>query len=219
MLLEQSFEVARPIATVWQAFQDLRATASCIPGAEITEVEDNRKAAGTFRIQLGPIKAAFAGEAEIVRDDATYSGTITGSGRDGKNASRVKSSVEYTLVPVGDAATRIDLKVDYNIAGPLAQFSRGGIVKDIAASITKMFATNLEAMLVASSAPAAPAPQPAAPAGDAAPPASAEPAPAQPAPRPAGPRPAAEPQSLNLVSLLWSLLWQRITGLFKGGRS
>ena len=112
MLLEQSFEVARPIAVVWQAFQDLRATASCIPGAEITEVEDNRKAAGTFRIQLGPIKAAFAGEAEIVRDDATHSGTITGSGRDGKSASRVKSSVEYKLVALSESATRIDLKVD-----------------------------------------------------------------------------------------------------------
>ena len=69
MQLEQSFEVARPIQPVWQMFEDLRATASCIPGAEITSVEDNRKAVGVFRIQLGPIKAAFAGEAEIVRDE------------------------------------------------------------------------------------------------------------------------------------------------------
>ena len=212
MLLEQSFEVARPIAVVWQAFQDLRATASCIPGAEITEVEDNRKAAGTFRIQLGPIKAAFAGEAEIVRDDATHSGTITGSGRDGKSASRVKSSVEYKLVALSESTTRIDLKVDYNIAGPLAQFSRGGIVKDIAASITRMFAGNLEAML-ATAAPATAAAEPASSSAgtvpSAAPSASAHPMP---------PRPAAETQSLNLVSLLWSALRQRIARLFGAGK-
>lgn len=204
MLLEQSFEVGRPIAVVWQAFQDLRATASCIPGAEITKVEDNRKAAGTFRLQLGPIKAAFAGEAEIVRDDATYSGTITGAGRDGKNASRVKSSVEYKLVALAESATRIDLKVDYSIAGPLAQFSRGGIVKDIATSITRMFAGNLEAMLAA--APVAAAQE--VPSSRDAAAASISPAPVQPS------RPAAEPQSLNLVSLLWSLLRQRFARLF-----
>lgn len=213
MLLEQSFEVARPIKTVWQAFEDLGATASCIPGAEITNVEDNRKAAGTFRIQLGPIKAAFAGEAEIVRDEASYSGTITGSGRDGKNSSRVKSAVEYKLVAVDDATTRVDLKVDYSIAGPLAQFSRAGIVKDIAASITKIFATNLEAMLATTAASAAPEAAASAAAGE-----GGEAAP-QPARSPAPPRAAAEPQSLNLVSLVWSLIWQRITGLFKAGKS
>jgi carbon monoxide dehydrogenase subunit G len=192
---------------VWQAFQDLRATASCIPGAEITEIENNRKAVGTFRIQLGPIKAAFAGEAEIVRDDATHSGTITGSGRDGKNASRVKSSVEYKLVALSESTTRIDLKVDYSISGPLAQFSRGGIVKDIAASITRMFAGNLEAMLTA-----APAPQ------DAPSSASATSAPASASSQPMPPRPAAAPQSLNLVSLLWSLLRQRVARLFGPGK-
>ncbi len=213
MLLEQSFEVARPIKIVWQAFEDLGATASCIPGAEITNVEDNRKAAGTFRIQLGPIKAAFAGEAEIVRDEASHSGTITGSGRDGKNSSRVKSAVEYKLVAVDDATTRVDLKVDYNIAGPLAQFSRAGIVKDIAASITKIFATNLEAMLASTAASAAPEAAASAAAGE-----GGEVAP-QPVRPSAPPRAAAEPQSLNLVSLVWSLIWQRVTGLFKAGKS
>lgn len=213
MLLDQSFEVARPIAVVWQTFQDLRATASCIPGAEITEVEDNRKAAGTFRIQLGPIKAAFAGEAEVVRDDATFSGTITGSGRDGKNASRVKSSVEYKLVALSESSTRIDLKVDYNIAGPLAQFSRGGIVKDIAASITRMFAANLEAMLAAAPMPVQ-APREGTSSADAA---AASPPPSAPVP-PMPPRPAVEPQALNLVSLLWSLLRQRIASLFGAGK-
>jgi carbon monoxide dehydrogenase subunit G len=218
LLLEQSFEVARPIVVVWQAFQDLRATASCIPGAEITEVEDDRRAAGTFRIQLGPIKAAFAGEAEIARDDITHSGTITGSGRDGKSASRVKSSVEYKLVAVGESATRIDLKVDYNIAGPLAQFSRGGIVKDIAASITKMFAANLEAMLVAMPAPApAPAATEDRSTADCADAVSSS-VPSTPV-QPMQPRPASAPQSLNLVSLLWSLLRQRIAGLFRSSGS
>ena len=206
MQLEQSFEVARPIQPVWQMFEDLRATASCIPGAEITSVEDNRKAVGVFRIQLGPIKAAFAGEAEIVRDEPNYSGTISGAGRDGKNATRVKAGVEYKLVPVSESVTRVDLMVDYNITGPLAQFSRAGIVKDIAGSITKMFASNLDNML-ASAAPSKSA-QSGSASGNTA---SAIVTESSQAPS----RINAEPQSLNLVSLVLSSIWRRITGIFK----
>lgn len=202
MQLEQSFEVAHPIQAVWLGLEDLRATATCIPGAEITNVEDNRKASGLFRVQLGPIKAAFAGEAEVTRDDATHSGTIKGAGRDGKNATRVNATVEYRLTPVNDVATRIDLQVDYAITGTLAQFSRAGIVKEIAGSITKMFANNLGKMLDSSAAPAVASSQVEA--------ATATPASRAPA--------TAEPQSLNFASLVMSLIWQRITGIFKSGK-
>ncbi len=198
MQLEQSFEVAHSLQAVWRALEDLRATATCIPGAEITNVEDNRKASGVFRVQLGPIKAAFAGEAEVTRDDATHSGTIKGAGRDGKNATRVNATVEYRLVPVSDPTTRIELKVDYSITGPLAQFSRAGIVKEIAGSITKMFATNLGKMLDSSAAPVAAS-------------GTAEAAAAALVPQ----MPATEPQSLNFASLMLSLIWRRITGIFK----
>ncbi|RJF69386.1 SRPBCC family protein [Rhodopseudomonas palustris] len=207
MQLDQSFEVGRTLDTVWRGLGDLPATASCIPGAEITQVDGNEKASGVFKVQLGPIKAAFAGDAEVVRDEATHSGTISGAGKDGKNATRVKALVKYQLHAVGDAATRIDLSVEYSISGPLAQFSRAGIVKEIAGSITKVFATNLEAMLAASaSAPAAvpPAELPSsAPAQSSSTPPSAERLQA-----------AAPPPSLNLGALMWNLLWQKIKGVF-----
>lgn len=202
MQLEQSFDVPYSIQTVWKALEDLRETAACIPGAEITNVEDNRKATGVFRVQLGPIKAAFAGEAEVTRNDATHSGTIKGAGRDGKNATRVNATVEYRLAPVNDVATRIELKVDYGITGPLAQFSRAGIVKEIAGSITKMFATNLGRMLDSAASPAV--------AGGTSDAAAAA--------APVSQTPAAEPKSLNFASLMLSLIWRRIIGIFNSSK-
>ena len=203
MQLEQSFEVAHPVATVWQGLEDLRATASCIPGAEITEVQENRKAVGVFRVQLGPIKAAFAGEAEVTRSDADHSGVIKGAGRDGKNATRVNATVEYRLLPVNDAATRIELKVDYSIAGPLAQFSRGSIVKEIAGSITRMFANNLEKMLGASVAATS----------------SVAGATSEVIPPPQARTAHVEPQPLNFVSLMMSLIRRRLTGMFRSSHT
>lgn len=190
MQLEQSFEVARPIDTVWQIFKDLRATASCIPGAELTEIKDDSHATGIFRVQLGPIKAAFEGQIEVTRDDANHSGVIAGSGRDGKNSTRVKSTVTYRLSALDAQKTKVDMSVDYSISGPLAQFSRGAIVQDIAASITKMFVKNLENMLSATAA------------GDSA---QAETAP---------PAPDNTVQSINLFSLIMSVLWRKIAGIF-----
>ncbi len=221
MQLEQSFEIARPIEPLWAAFGDLKSTASCIPGAEISKVEGN-KAEGVFRVQLGPIKAAFAGEAEVTRDDATHSGTITGAGRDGKNSTRVKATVGYKLVELSNSATRIDLSVDYSITGPLAQFRRAGIVKDMAASITKLFAKNLEAMLAqsadagvaeapshASDLETSSAPAPSVSASVSAPPTDAH----------ASAKAEAPAQSINLVSLLLGVLWQRITGIFRSSKT
>ena len=107
-------------------------------------------------------------------------------------------------LPVNDAATRIELKVDYSIAGPLAQFSRGAIVKEIAGSITRMFASNLEKMLGASAA----SPLSAASAAGAAIPSSRS---MQAAP--------VEAQPLNFVSLMLSLIWRRIGGIFRSSHS
>jgi carbon monoxide dehydrogenase subunit G len=196
--LDQAFDVNFSLPVVWRALEDLRATASCIPGAEITNVEDNQKASGVFRVQLGPIKAAFAGDAEVTRDNAAHAGTIKGAGRDGKNASRVNASVEYQLSSVNDNTTRITLKVDYSMTGTLAQFSRGGLVKEIAASITKIFAGNLEKMLAAN---VAPAPVPG----------SGENTTAHAVP----PVLHNEPQSLNVFTLIFSAFGRWIAGFFK----
>ena len=200
MQLEQAFDVTYPLPVVWRAFEDLRATASCIPGAAITNVEDNRKASGVFRVQLGPIKAAFAGDAEVTRDEAAHSGTIKGTGRDGKSASRVNASVVYQLLSVNDHTTRIALKVDYSMTGTLAQFSRGSLVKEIAASITKIFAGNLEKMLAVNAAPA--------------PTSASERTTATPQ---AAPSVHTEPQSLNVFTLVLSAVGRWIAGLFRSG--
>lgn len=196
MQLEQSFEIADSIDKVWAAFGDLAATASCIPGAEISSIKENRAVEGLFRVQLGPIKAAFAGEAEVSRNDQDYSGTIVGAGRDGKNAARVKATAGYKLVPVGETATRVDLTVDYNISGPLAQIARAAIVKEVASGLVRTFAGNLERMLSAQAASAAPDR------------ASSDTETAVPS--------VSQQQSINLIAVVCSAIWRRVLAIVRG---
>jgi transposase len=72
-----------------------------------------------------------------VLDDAAF-----GSG------SRTRGEVAYKLEPVGQhEATRVDISVDYNLQGSLAQFSRSNLAQEFARQLVARFAANCGALL------------------------------------------------------------------------
>jgi carbon-monoxide dehydrogenase small subunit len=146
--LEQSFVVRHPRARVWAMFKDVERVASCMPGAALTEPPRDGQLKGRIAIKLGPMGATFAGEATLALDEAAYQGIIAGSGRDQRSATRAKGRVAYRVIELeGGAATRVEVEVAFSLAGPLAQFSRAGIVTDLAGRLTAAFAENLQAQL------------------------------------------------------------------------
>lgn len=156
--LAQSFTVAHPRDEVWSFFSDPEALARCMPGARLTQRTAEGRLQGEITVKLGPIVAAFAGVAEIERDDADFSGLVRGQGLDRKSSSRARGIVRYRLSEDGPQSTCVDVNVQFLLAGTLAQFSRAGIVNDIANQITMTFARNLEARLSGSEEGSEPAP-------------------------------------------------------------
>jgi len=154
--LTQEFVLGHPRALVWEAFKDVEQVARCMPGAALTEPVADNRLKGRIAVKLGPIGATFVGEAEMTLDDAGFSGVIEGSGRDRATATRTKGRVAYRLIEAEAGATRVEIELAYALAGPLAQFGRGGIVTDLAARLTATFADNLQAHLdgLAGTAPA-----------------------------------------------------------------
>jgi carbon-monoxide dehydrogenase small subunit len=140
--------VARPRAEVWAFLSDVRRVASCMPGAELAS-EDGRMVEGRVRVAFGLIKATFAGSATIERNDADMVGVISGTGGDDRARSRVKGRVSYVVLEaIGAAAgTRVELVLDYQLQGPLAQFARTGLVRAFASQMIAEFAANLSAAL------------------------------------------------------------------------
>ena len=217
MEIQQSFTVPFPPALVWRCFKDVEGIVACLPGAALTAPPENGQLKLSMTVKLGPIVAAFAGDGSMALDDSLMQGSLTGSGNDRKSGSRVKGEAAFSLHEVagaGDAAaTRVDVKVDYAIAGSLAQFSRGGIVRELAERLTSAFSDKLRSKLETDNpapvavAVATPSDQPL---GDVqAPPVQAlRPAPSTPAP----PRAAAAP--LDLGGLFWPMLLRRIKRLF-----
>lgn len=157
--LQETFIVHRPVEAVWEALADLPLVARCFAGATLTDHVADR-VSGELEVKLGPIRAAFRGAATIERDDARRLGIVRGGGQDGRSASRTRAEIAYSLVPISEGETRVDLAVAYRLTGPLAQFSRGGIVKSLAGTIVSDFADRLNAALAGPDAVPPPSPRP-----------------------------------------------------------
>jgi carbon-monoxide dehydrogenase small subunit len=151
-VVTQSFTLGEPLEKVWRSFKDIELLASCLPGASLTKPVEDGRVEGQIRIKLGPIAAAFAGEGEVQFDDARHSGTVWGMGRDSLSSSQARGEIEFLLTEAG-GGTRVDVGVGFSLQGPLAQFSRGAIVNDLAARLSAEFARNLDARMQGGAAP------------------------------------------------------------------
>ena len=144
--VRQAFTVSRPPEEVWTFLSDTARVIHCLPGASLGAKLSDEHVEGAVRIKLGPITANFTGEARIERDEATHRGTILGNGKDRMGSSHASGELEYAVEPAPEGA-RVLIAVRALLTGPLAQFSRSGIVEELVARIATAFAQNLETQL------------------------------------------------------------------------
>ena len=145
--LRQSFSVAFARAEVWRFFADLDQVTRCMPGARLTKPAVNDQAEGEINVKLGPIVSAFQGILEVTRNDDNFRGVVRGAGRDSKSSSSARAIITYDVRALETAKSQVDVSVRFLLSGALAQFSRSGLIKDVADHLTQVFAQNLEARL------------------------------------------------------------------------
>jgi carbon monoxide dehydrogenase subunit G len=156
MKLEQSFEVQAPIEEVWAALTDLERVAPCLPGASITERDEDGTYHGTFQVKLGPATAAYRGTIRIEDvDEPAHRATLRARGTDKRGQGGASATIVNTLSAV-DGGTRVEAVTDFSITGRLAAFGRGGMMQDISNRLLKDFATCLQTRLAADPAVATP---------------------------------------------------------------
>lgn len=144
----QSFTVAHPANVVWDFFGNIPEVASCLPGASLAGDPVDGHVEGLIKVKVGPISAEFQGVADVSRDEATRTGTIDGAGKDKRSNSATRGLIGYAVKP-GDNPdqTRVDVNIGFTLTGMLAQFSRSGLVEDVAGRLIGAFVQNLEAKL------------------------------------------------------------------------
>jgi uncharacterized protein len=144
--IQNEFEVKAPIERVWAYLLDVEKIAPCAPGAELTDVVDDRTWKGKVNVKVGPVSMSFAGTVVLQdRDDEAHTITLKADGREqrGKGAA---SAVVHSRMEAVDGGTRVSIDTDLTISGAVAQYGRG-MVGDISQRLTKEFADCLEAKI------------------------------------------------------------------------
>ena len=145
--IEASFDIDQPLERVWDFFQDVPELVTCMPGLELTGRTGAAGYQGRVKVRLGPIIAAFEGEATIVDVDArAHLARIEAAGVDRRGGNRASADVAYEI-GAGAAGTHVRLYGDIKLSGALAQMGRSGIIQDVANELTVQFADNLRVKL------------------------------------------------------------------------
>ncbi len=149
MKIKNEMRVGAPIDQVWAAIDDIPRVARCAPGAELLEQRDDGVCVGRVGVKLGPVALQFKGTVTFTeKDAAAHRVTAKAKGNEEKGRGAASADVVFQLVPDGDAATKVGVDSDIQLAGSIAQYGRGtALIQGTAQAIMNQFAKNLEADL------------------------------------------------------------------------
>jgi len=148
MLINNDFDVAQPVAKVWEFFDDIPRVAACLPGATLTENLGDDKYGGQVAVRMGPVKLQFAGTAEITeRDEAAKRIVVNAAGADQRGRGQASMVVAATLSQAG-AGTKVAVSQDLQLSGAAAQYGRG-MISDVTAVLMRDFSVNLANQIAA----------------------------------------------------------------------
>lgn len=191
MDFDNSFEVPLSPAQAWAVLMDIRRIAPCMPGAELTDVIDERNYKGKVAVRLGPVALAFAGQVMFEEiDNANRSARVKAQGTDSKGRGGANAVASFRVEDAPGIGSKVLIHTDLTLSGSVAQYGRGvGMIQATAAQIIGQFANNLKAQIAREGVPAG-------------------------GPSPAVPPPAAKP--ISGLSLMVRVLWEAIVRLFTG---
>ncbi|PZR99967.1 MAG: hypothetical protein DLM70_14435 [Chloroflexi bacterium] len=146
MDIVSDFGVAAPFEDVWRILTNVPEVAQCVPGAEITEMIDDRHFKGTVKIKLGAIQVGYRGEVEIDVAESEHAIVLHAKGQEVRGSGGASATVTTKISNPETDVTRVDIVSDVDVSGRVAQFGRG-IMQDVANRQVRQFAACLEEKL------------------------------------------------------------------------
>lgn len=204
MEFDNSFEVPLPPVEAWAVLMDIRRIAPCMPGAELTEVVDEKNYKGKVAVRLGPVALAFAGLVTFEEiDNANRTARVKAQGTDAKGRGGANATASFRVEEVPAGGSKVLVHTDLALSGSVAQYGRGvGLIQATAGQIMTQFANNLKAQIAREGGGATTAAPPLAPGSES----------TAAAPQASPPPPAAKP--ISGFSLMAKVIWDSIMKLF-----
>jgi carbon monoxide dehydrogenase subunit G len=156
MKFDNTFVLPLRVDPAWVLLLDVPRIAPCMPGAELVEIESDRSFKGKVSVRLGPVALAFNGRAVIESvDNDNHKARIKAQGTDTKGRGGASAVVDFEVRPTAEGS-EVVIYTDLTLSGSVAQYGRGaGVIREVAAQLTREFAQTLQRQLSAESTPMA----------------------------------------------------------------
>jgi carbon monoxide dehydrogenase subunit G len=209
--LDKQYPLDVDAARAWALLTDLKATANCMPGAEITEQLSETSFKGGVKVKVGPAVAQFGGTVDVVESvPAERKMVLRGKGADkGGSSASMDLTAIITADPANPAHCVLNGQAAVIVNGKFAQFG-GRMMVQVSDMLLAQFVENFRqtalTLPAAEGSPAAAASasveaSAAASGGEAAAPAAAPKAPVV-------------AREINGLAIFWALLKSWVGGLF-----
>lgn len=148
MEFDNAFEVPLPPEDAWPVLMDIPRIAPAMPGAQLTEVVDDKTYKGNIAVRLGPVALTFAGTVIFEEiDNASRTARVRAQGNDNKGRGSAQALATFKLEPTA-AGSKVLVHSDVTLSGAVAQYGRGvGMIQATAAALMNQFANNLKKQL------------------------------------------------------------------------
>ena len=201
--LDKKYPLDVSVEQAWAVLSDIRATAACMPGAQITEQLDETHFKGTVKSKVGPAVMSFGGDIEVLQLDAgNRTLQMLGKGADKAGSSASMNLTAHVEPGETPGSSVLAGQATITVSGKLAQFGSRLLVPVSDAMLTQ-FAGNFRTAAAAAITVAA---------ADSSPDSSADSSAAV-AP-PVGLAAAAPVKELNALALMWTVIKSWFAGLF-----
>ncbi|MCC7077349.1 MAG: SRPBCC family protein [Acidimicrobiia bacterium] len=199
--ISERFRVDAPVDVVWPFVKDPTQLVTCMPGASLDEVVDERTFVGTVKVKLGAVTTKYKGRVEFTEvDEDSRTVRVVAEGRE-TGGGTAKGTMSSTVVAISDDCTEIVAEGGIDLTGRVMQMGRG-MIQGVSEQLFEEFAASTKRRL--ESVPVTPDEAGAA--------VSSGGTPATPPPTTA-----AEPEAIKALPLLWRALkkslrraWQRL---------
>ena len=145
--LEKNYPLDYSATDAWAVLNNIEAVATCMPGAEITEVVDANNYKGKVNIRLGPVKMEFNGDISVQsidEDNQQIQLIAEGTDKKGTSSASMNLTANIEAGTASSSALLGDAKVVVN--GKLASFGQR-MMAQVSDQILEQFADNFRAKI------------------------------------------------------------------------
>jgi len=144
--IAEKLEIEAPVERVWEFVMDPSRVVTCMPGASLEEVVDEKNFLGKVKVKVGAISASYKGKVEYADiDAATRSIRLAAEGRE-TGGGTAKGTISMALHGNAAGPTELAITANIDLTGRIMQVGRG-MIQGVSHQLFKQFATKAKAIL------------------------------------------------------------------------